>query len=191
MSAAGGGARRRRAGRLARALPLALMLAAGAGAALGQSGNAVVAGPASVIDASHLEIAGHRFKLYGIDAPDADEVCQSAQGKDYPCGIEARDALVSLIGSAAVSCTPRGPDQNNAMMAVCAAGERDLGRAMVEAGWAIADRTRTLVYEETELKARTAKRGIWQGPFVPPAAWRLGERVPQNRKGPGALQGIF
>ena len=51
-------------------------------------------GAATVVDASHLEVAGQRFKLYGIDAPDPDETCQEAKGSEYPCGIEARVWLI-------------------------------------------------------------------------------------------------
>ena len=140
-------------------------------------------GAATVVDASHLEVAGQRFKLYGIDAPDPDETCQEAKGSEYPCGIEAREALIKLVSTGSVSCLPRGPNALDETLAICTVGETDVARALVEAGWAIADRTRTLYYEEMELAARTAKRGLWRGPFVAPDAWRIGERVPQARRG--------
>jgi len=150
--------------------------------AIGQN-MPVATGAATVVDASHLDVAGQRFKLYGIDAPDADEICQEAKGSEYPCGIEAREALVKLASAGSVSCLPRGPNALNEMLAICTVGQTDIARALVEAGWAIADRTRTLYYEDLELAARTAKRGLWRGPFVAPDAWRIGERVPQSRSG--------
>ena len=140
-------------------------------------------GTATVIDASHLEVAGQRFKLYGIDAPDTDETCQAAGGAEYPCGIEARDALAKLVSAGEVNCLPRGPNELNEMLASCTVGQTDVARALTEAGWALDERKRTLYYEEAELAARAAKRGIWQGKFVSPDAWRIGERVPPSRRG--------
>ena len=154
---------------------------------------ALVSGPAVVLDGSHLEVAGRRFKLYGVDAPDIDQTCGDAQGKDYSCGIEARDALRNFAKSGATSCLPRGPNQNDEALAACSAGTTDLARAMIDAGWAVADRARTLFYEAAEEKTRGTKQGLWQGPFVPPAAWRIGERVPQRHFGVkgGAPQKLF
>lgn len=143
----------------------------------------VARGGAVVIDASHLEIAGRRFKLYGIDAPDIDETCNDAQGKEYPCGVDARQALADLVKGGSVSCLPRGPNETDETLGVCSIGNSDLAQAMIDAGWAIADRTRTLYYEKAEEEARVKKQGLWQGQFVPPGDWRIGERVPQSHTG--------
>ncbi len=150
-------------------------------------------GPATVIDGSHLEVTGRRFKIYGIDAPDPDQTCEDKQGKDYPCGIEARRTLAQLVQGSEVSCQPRGPNQLNETLATCSAGQTDLAQALVAAGWALADRARTLYYEEDELKARTAKLGLWQGAFLSPVEWRNGERVTPKRRGGSPLgpQGRF
>ena len=143
----------------------------------------LASGAAVVIDASHLEIAGRRFKLYGVDAPDIDETCNDAQGKEYPCGVDARQALADLVKGGSVSCLPRGPNENDETLGVCSIGTSDLAQAMIDAGWAIADRTRTLYYEKAEEEARVKKQGLWQWQFVPPGDWRIGERVPQSHTG--------
>lgn len=160
----------------------ALLLTAFAGSMSWAQDAALMRGPATVLNASHLEVAGQRFKLYGIDAPDVDETCENAEHKEYPCGVEARDELGRLVNGQTVICQPRGPNQINEMLALCTIGQTDLARAMIDAGWAVADRGRTLYYENAEEKARTAKHGLWQGRFVPPPNWRAGERVPQSRK---------
>ena len=180
------------AGHLVLALLLAVLVLMPSAAAHANDGGRVT-GPATVIDASHLEVAGRQFKIYGIDAPDLDQTCADGQGKDYPCGIEARRSLAKLVQGTEVSCQPRGPNQINETLATCSAGKTDLAEALVAAGWALADRPRTLYYEEDELKARTAKHGLWQGAFLSPAEWRNGERVPQKRRGGGPLgpQGLF
>ncbi len=167
-------------------LLLALLALAPPGASGGADGGRVT-GPATVIDASHLEVAGRRFKIYGIDAPDPDQTCEDNRGKDYPCGIEARRTLAQFAQGAEVSCQTRGPNQLNETLANCSAGQTDLAQALVAAGWALADRPRTLYYEEDELKARTAKLGLWQGAFLSPAEWRNGERVTPKRRGRSPL----
>ena len=146
-----------------------------------------ITGPATVIDASHLEVAGRRVKIYGIDAPDPDQTCEDREGKDYPCGIEARRTLARIVQGEEVSCQPRGPNQLNETLATCSTGQTDLAQALVTTGWALADRPRTLDYEEDELKARTAKLGLWQGAFLSPAEWRNGERVAPKKRGGGLL----
>lgn len=161
---------------------LAVLATAHAGS-LRAADVSVASGPPTVIDATHLDVAGRRFKLYGIDGPDLDETCSDADEKDYPCGVEARNALSGLINGATVSCLPRGPNENDEELAACSAANVDLAQAMIAKGWAIADRTRTLYYEKAEEEARLTKQGLWQGRFVPPAAWRIGERVPQSHTG--------
>jgi endonuclease YncB( thermonuclease family) len=172
---------RARGGRLTALSVAALLAVLAVSGAAGAQDAALVKGPATVIDASHVDVGGRRFKLYGIDAPDLDQTCETAQHKDYPCGAEARAALVELAKGATVSCLPRGPNEFGETMAICSAGRTDLARALIDAGWAIADRARTLYYERAEETARTTRHGLWQGPFVLPAQWRTGERVPQGR----------
>jgi endonuclease YncB( thermonuclease family) len=141
----------------------------------------VAAGPAVVIDGRTLDVAGRRFQLYGVDAPDPDQTCEDAAKKDYPCGLMARDFLARLAAGGPARCTPREPNALDFMMAVCAIGGVDLAQALIDAGWAIADRGRSLYYEDSELAARAKKIGLWQGPFVTPQEWRNGERVPASR----------
>ena len=141
-----------------------------------------VAGTAVAIDGSHVVVDGRRFKLFGIDAPDVDQTCDDAKVKAYPCGLDARAALAALVAGKQVACRPVGPNQFDEMLARCMAGTVDLARAEIDAGWAIADRTRSLDYADPELAARAAKRGLWQGRFVPPVDWRAGERVAPPRQ---------
>lgn len=140
-------------------------------------------GPAKAIDGSHVEILGKHFKLYGIDTPDTDETCEAANKEPYPCGLEARQALEKLVKGSEVQCHTRGPNELNEELAVCSIGNTDLARAMIDGGWAIADRARTLYYEKAEEAARTAKRGIWQGRFILPNEWRTGVRTFKGQKG--------
>lgn len=51
-----------------------------------------------------------------------------------------------------------------------------MGRWLVSAGHALAFRRYSLDYVADEEQAQAAKRGVWQGQFVPPWDWRKAER---------------
>jgi endonuclease YncB( thermonuclease family) len=134
--------------------------------------GAALAGHARVIDGDSLELAGHRIRLFGIDAAEYRQDCRDARGRGYACGVAARQALVDAIGRAGVSCTPVGESYERDV-ALCSANGRDLGEAMVRAGHALElpqySRGR---YTAAEREARNARRGLWAGEFTPPAQWR-------------------
>ena len=73
--------------------------------AAGELGDAV-AGPATVIDGDTLEVAGRRFDLLGIDAPELNQTCQWPN-KEIPCGEIALGALMDLTTAVQVLCEPR------------------------------------------------------------------------------------
>src|SRR5262245_22867054 len=62
-------------------------------------------GRARVVDGDSLDLAGHRVRLFGIDAPENAQDCRDARGRTYACGREARAALAEAIGGQSVSCT--------------------------------------------------------------------------------------
>jgi endonuclease YncB( thermonuclease family) len=131
-----------------------------------------IAGRARVVDGDSLEVAGHRIRLFGIDAPEGRQTCRDAQGRDYACGQEARRRLAELIGNRDVSCTPVG-ESHDRDVALCMANGRDLSEALVRAGFAIELRSHSRGrYGAAEREARESKRGMWAGPFERPGAWR-------------------
>jgi endonuclease YncB( thermonuclease family) len=56
------------------------------------SAAADIMGQASVIDGDTIEIHDRRIRLFGIDAPEAPQIC-TASGKTYLCGQQAALAL--------------------------------------------------------------------------------------------------
>lgn len=132
----------------------------------------IFSGRARVVDGDSLEVAGHRVRLFGIDAPESMQDCRDARGRMYPCGREARNALSAAVGSQPVSCTPVGESYDRDV-AICTANGRDLSEAMVRNGHALEllrhSRGR---YKEAEREARSARRGLWAGDFERPSEWR-------------------
>lgn len=130
-----------------------------------------LAGAVRVVDGDTVELGGRRLRLSGLDAPEIGQTCGEAGGA-YPCGEAARDALRVLVGSGPVACAISGRDRYGRDLASCEAGGRDLGSALVRAGQAVAYGR----YLEEEREARARKRGLWAGPFEPPARWRSAHR---------------
>lgn len=54
---------------------------------------------ASIIDGDTLEIHGTRVRLWGIDAPESDQLCRGADSLQYRCGTKAANDLDAFIAS--------------------------------------------------------------------------------------------
>ena len=131
-----------------------------------------------VVDADTLEMAGQRVRLQGIDAPEAAQACRQATGQRYRCGDRATEALRARIGAGAVTCTIEGRDRYNRALSTCyTADGTDLNAWLVRHGHALAYRRYSTKYVPEEDQARAAQAGIWAAEFVPPWAWRRGQRL--------------
>ncbi len=154
--------------RLRWVVPLAALFAAAVGATHFAPETAPFSGRASVVDGDTIRLDGQRVRLLGIDAPELEQSCDDANGNAWPCGRQARDKMVALAAGNEVSCRPQGRDRYGRPLAVCMAGNVDLGQAMAEAGLAVVDGR----YFTEEDAAKTARLGIWAGSFTDPAQWR-------------------
>jgi endonuclease YncB( thermonuclease family) len=130
-----------------------------------------LSGIARVIDGDTIEVRGTHVRLDGIDAPESKQTCE-ANGQTYPCGKQATEALIILLGARPVECTETGKDQHQRIIAKCRVDSTDLGKWMVEHGWAVAFRKYSSDYVSAEDRARMAKLGIWAGTFEMPENWR-------------------
>ncbi len=125
-----------------------------------------------VVDGDSLELAGHRVRLFGIDAPESVQDCRDADGRSYACGRDARNALSDEISGANVSCTPVGTSYDRDV-SICIANGRDLSEAMVRSGHALELRQHSRGrYTAAEREAQSARRGLWAGDFQRPSQWR-------------------
>ena len=139
-------------------------------------------GRASVIDGDTVEIRDQRIRLHAVDAPESGQACRDPQAQMWPCGRRAAFALADQIGTGNVSCRATDQDRYGRIVAVCSVGDLDLNAWMVEQGWAMAYRQYGTDYVDQEAIAEREKRGIWAGEFVPPWAYRRGERLPGEGK---------
>jgi endonuclease YncB( thermonuclease family) len=132
-------------------------------------------GQASIIDGDTIEIHGQRIRLFGIDAPEHDQLCE-ASGAQYRCGQQAALALADQIGKQTVDCVPRDVDHYGWVIAVCSVAGEDLNAWMVRGGWALAYRHYSTAYVPDEDAAHPAGDGIWRGTFDALWDWRQGKR---------------
>jgi endonuclease YncB( thermonuclease family) len=140
------------------------------------SGLVLLASPAAadnvrIVDGDTIEVDGTPFRIFGIDAPEGGQRCQDASGGTWRCGDEAVDMLADLTNDNDVTCKGKELDEYGRTLAICYAGDIDLGAAMVEAGLAWSFRRYADVYNDLEDQARASGIGIWQAETQTP--WDL------------------
>ncbi|QEE42203.1 thermonuclease family protein [Methylobacterium sp. WL64] len=160
---------------------LALLLLCSPAAAAG-----TISGPATVIDGDTIEVHGTRINLYGIDAPETAQSCQTVTGREYRCGRDAALALTAHIGSGVVTCERRDGTPVSGIAGVCRAHGEDLSAWMVAQGHALASRQVTVAYTPQEGHAWATRRGLWAGTFEKPADWRQDRRRMEASAGASA-----
>ena len=129
--------------------------------------GAANAQPARVVDGDTLEMGLVRYRLYGIDAPEHGQICGG-----WRCGDAATNHLAALISGQSVECKGTETDGYGRILATCHLGGVDLGKLMIEDGFAWAFVKYSLVYVAEEAVARDAGAGIWGGDYQTPWDYR-------------------
>lgn len=129
-----------------------------------------------VIDADTWDVGGVRVRLFGIDAPELDQICTRASGADWACGVWATDRVRALYGGATARCAPVSRDRYGRVVARCSVGGADAGRALVSRGLAFAYRRYSMDYDLDEKGAAVNARGLHAGRVQRPAAFRAARR---------------
>ena len=157
--------------KLSSALAITMMLT---GPAPAETPPEVLSGKARVIDADILIIGGRRIILWGVDAPERNQIC-GLDGKAWGCYDVAKRTLEALAGRGEISCVLTGePDPFGRRHGVCTFGTEDLNAAMVRKGAALAFSEQTPDYEPQQIEAITEGVGLWQpgAKFDEPWIWR-------------------
>ena len=136
----------------------------------------------SIVKADTLNAQGYKVKLYGVAGPDFDQTCANRHGASYNCGQQAALWLSSWLTDNPVTCRVMSKDRNGNMLAACSLGQYDIGAALVNAGWAVADTRESDIYVPYEENAQAKRNGLWQGQFYKPWDWQaIKNRKPQYK----------
>lgn len=143
-------------------------------------------GRARVIDGDTIRIGGDTIRLWGVDAPERDQVCL-INGSPIMCGEMVLTALRDKVAGNRVRC--RYKDWNEGLAAEhqaravgqCAIDGADLGDWLVSRGLAVpayADH-----YSNVGRMACNGRVGLWAGSFAEPGAWRRQRSQSQSSLG--------
>jgi endonuclease YncB( thermonuclease family) len=126
----------------------------------------------SIVDGDTIDFGEQRYRIYGIDAPEAGQVCATSAGGTWSCGKDATLVLETLVIGRTVSCDDMALDEYGRMLAVCYADGVDIGEAMIRASMAWAFRKYGDAYNEVEDAVRVDGAGIWQAETEAPWDYR-------------------
>ncbi|MGV8830831.1 MAG: thermonuclease family protein [Devosia sp.] len=135
----------------------------------------IISGAVRVLDADVLQVGDQRVILWGIDAPERSQTCV-LDARTWGCYDAAKRLLETLTGLGSVDCYLIGdPDPFNRYFGVCEFNGEDIGAEMVRQGMALAYVMQTNDYEDVQLEAIAAGKGLWQSgaQFQEPWIWRV------------------
>jgi|GEM_PF-1614835 len=131
-------------------------------------GAACAWGRAEAFDAGSLQLHGLPVALIGITAPSHKDLCGSrASREEFDCARLAKRRMAELVRNG-VACELLDISGSQAW-GRCRTVEGDLGRLLVQAG--VARAAKDGPYEESQLQAITAKRGLWANDVILPRDW--------------------
>ena len=160
----------------------ALALAVGSNA-YAQGGEDSIAGMPVAMDGDTLRFGALRVDINGIDAPEWGQSCRDRQGRRYDCGLAARTFLDGLLEGRALRCRLYNRTPLNTAIGDCETDQGGLTEAMIASGWAIPVGRGGAPHAALAIAAKEAERGLYQGGYQTPAAWRRG--FGQQRAGGG------
>src|SRR3569832_850832 len=140
-----------------------------------------LAANSAIRDGGTVDVGGVTYRLGGIDAPAADQLCIDDHADSWACGADARDQLAKLIADRDVHCEDLGPDAiyKKWHLGICTVqGETaSLNQLLVRRGFAMnVASTGTNRYGQDETEAKNDRRGLWKGCFVDPQEFRAGRK---------------
>ena len=135
-------------------------------------------GQASVIDGDTIEIHGARVRIFGIDAPESDQLCHDARSYQYRCGQKASNALLEFIDRRPVDCVEVDRDRYKRAVSVCTVGGTDIADWLVRNGLALDwPQYSKGAYAAAQAEAKREQRGMWTGSFKEPWTYRACRRA--------------
>lgn len=137
-----------------------------------------VSGVVRVLSGDTLVMNGAVINLFGVAAPKIKQTCAARDGRGYRCGQQSARWLSGWLADNVVDCHLLQEKSQGVFVGICALGPYDIGAAIINSGWAVADIRYTDVYQPYQNQALENHRGMWDGKFYMPWDW---QKI-QNRK---------
>ena len=139
-----------------------------------------ISGEVEVIDGDTVKINGKKIRLFGIDAPEKNQICKKnwlsvsffTFNKNYYCGKVTTKKLKKFILNKEVKCIGNQIDRYNRLIAICYVRSKDINMWLVRNGLAVSYKKYSSKYLHQEKLAKKEKIGLWQGKFDMPWEWR-------------------
>ena len=145
------------------------------------SNEKTISGKAKVVDGDTIKINKKKVRLFGIDAPEKDQICKKVYfnflifnfQKDYKCGEESTLALSKKLQNKEVKCILEdNKDIYKRNIGTCYIKNQDINKWLVKNGYALAYKKYSKKYVLDEQYAKENELGIWKGAFTEPEKWR-------------------
>lgn len=147
-------------------------------------------GAVRVIDGDTIDVGTRRVRLHGIDAPERGQPCTTLSGENWGCGDWVTREVRDRYQGERATCVQVDVDRYNRTVARCTVAGKDMGRVLVQSGWAYAYRKYAMDYDLDEKAAYVADLGIHGFLLEAPARYRLTRIKGRTAPDPGcAIKG--
>ena len=134
--------------------------------------DADLSGRVRVIDGDTLDVGPIRVRLFGIDAPELDQNCTTAQGATWACGRWSAQEVTARFQGTWAECEKITIDRYRRVVARCRVKGQDIAEVLVSDGVALAYRRYSMDYDLAEKGAAVNARGLHAGTFETPDRYR-------------------
>jgi len=136
-------------------------------------GAACVWGRAEGFDAGSVQLHGLSIELVGVTVPGRKDLCGNrVSHEEFDCARPARKKMAELVrGGLACDIVDVAGGQ---LWGRCRTIDGDLGRLLIQFG--VARTAKDGPYEEPQLQAINAKRGLWAPEIILPRDWEAARR---------------
>ncbi len=129
-------------------------------------------GTVRIVDGDTLDLSGTRIRLHGVDAPETDQFCGSANAPMWACGAWVTRQVQARFNGQVARCMPVDMDRYGRVVAKCQVQGKDIGAELVQDGLAFAYREYSWDYDLAEKQAAVAGRGLHAAGVQSPKAFR-------------------
>lgn len=148
-----------------------------------ESADGDVEGRGTAVTGDTLRIGSTIVRLNGIEAPEPDQMCADAAGRDWSCGRTARQALAGILRTGRVTCEVSDSSEGYSS-GDCEIDDRDIAAELVRGGHVFAATGLFASYRGLEDEARASKAGLWVGQAMRPSDYRAQKWEEAKREAP-------